>query len=84
MARTATIRDLRNRFPKVRKLLESDGEVVLTERGEPRYRLTVYAPARRSKRPAAKDYLARLKRFQPRPLGVSAAKALEEENRGAR
>lgn len=84
MARTATVRDLRNRFPKVRKLLESEGEVVVTDRGQPRYRLTLYAPARRGTKAVAKDYMERLKRFQGRPLGVSAAKALDEENRGAR
>ena len=33
MAGSATVRDLRNRFPKVRKLVESEGEVLLTERG---------------------------------------------------
>jgi prevent-host-death family protein len=81
---TATVRDLRNRFPKVRRLVETEGEVVVTDRGEPKYRLTLYAPARRSRTAAAKDYVARLRRFQPRPIGVAAAKALDEENRGAR
>ena len=38
------IRDLRNRFPKVRRLVESHGEVILTEKGKPRYRLTLYTP----------------------------------------
>ncbi len=38
------IRDLRNRFPQVRKLVESRGEVILTEKGKPRYRLTLYSP----------------------------------------
>jgi antitoxin (DNA-binding transcriptional repressor) of toxin-antitoxin stability system len=84
MARTATVRDLRNRFPKVRELVESEGEVLVTERGEPRYRLTLYAPARASKPRGAKDYMARLRRFQLRPIGVAAAKTLDEENRGAR
>lgn len=84
MPPTATVRELRNRFPKVRKLVEAEGEVVVTDRGEPKYRLTLYAPARPGRRPPVKDYVARLRRFQPRPLGVSASKALEEENRGAR
>jgi antitoxin (DNA-binding transcriptional repressor) of toxin-antitoxin stability system len=39
------IRDLRNHFPKVRHLLEAEGEVLLTEKGRPRYRLTLYSPA---------------------------------------
>lgn len=84
MASTATVRDLRNRFPRVRKLVETEGEVLVTDRGQPKYRLTLYAPARPRKTPAAKDYVARLRRFQPRPIGASAAKALDEENRGER
>ncbi len=84
MATTATVRDLRNRFPKVRKLIEAEGEVLVTERGTPRYRLTLYASTRRAKEPPAKDYVARLRRHQPRPIGAAAAKALDEENRGER
>ena len=56
----------------------------LEEKGEAQRTLTLYAPQRRARKGAAKDYLERLKRFQRRPLGVSAAKALEEENRGSR
>ena len=41
---SSSIRDLRNRFPKVRKPVESHGEVILTEKGKPRYRLTLYTP----------------------------------------
>ena len=41
MAASATVRDLLNRFPRVRKLLESEGEVLLTERGKTRYRRTL-------------------------------------------
>ena len=32
---SVTVRDLRNQFPKVRKLVETQGEVVLTRRGGP-------------------------------------------------
>ena len=42
---STSIRDLRNHFPKVRKLVETLGEVILTEKGKPRYRLTLYSPA---------------------------------------
>jgi antitoxin (DNA-binding transcriptional repressor) of toxin-antitoxin stability system len=83
MAASATIRDLRNRFPKVRKIVEAEGEVLLTERGKPRYRLTLYSPAA-ADAPAAKDYVARMKRHQPRPMSRAAAKALHEHNRGER
>jgi antitoxin (DNA-binding transcriptional repressor) of toxin-antitoxin stability system len=84
MTSTATLRDLRNRFPKVRKLVESEGEVLVTERGRPRYRLTLHTTAHAAKSPPVKDYVARLTRFQPRPLSAAAAKALDEENRGGR
>ena len=84
MAATATVRELRNQFPKVRRLVETEGEVVVTEQGAPRYRLTPYVPAAGKKAPAPKDYLTRLRRHQPRPSSAAAAKALDEANRGTR
>ena len=84
MAGIASVRDLRNRFPKVRKMVESEGEVLLTERGKTRYRLTLYTPAKSAKEPPPKDYLARLKRHLPRPLSRAAGRALHEQNRGER
>ena len=83
MAATATIRDLRNRFPAVRKLVEAEGEVVVTDQGTPAYRLTRYSSPD-LKRPAPKDYLKRLRRHQPRPISAAAAKALHDVNRGDR
>ena len=84
MAASAPVRDLRNRFPRVRKLLESEGEVLLTERGKTRYRLSLYIPPQSAKEPPPKDYMARMKRYQPRPMSRAAAKALDEDNRGDR
>jgi len=81
---SATVRDLRNRFPKVRKIVEAEGEVVLTERGKARYRLTLYTAPQPAKEPPAKDYMARMKRHQPRAIGRRAAQAFDEENRGER
>jgi antitoxin (DNA-binding transcriptional repressor) of toxin-antitoxin stability system len=83
MAATATIRTLRNDFTRVRRLVEQEGEVVVTEHGTPRYRLTRYTP-KSSKSAAPKDYVARLRRHQPRPLSAVAARALEDANRGER
>jgi antitoxin (DNA-binding transcriptional repressor) of toxin-antitoxin stability system len=83
MTATATIRDLRNNFPRVRKLVETEGEVVVTEQGTPKYRLTRYVSARTKAAPP-KDYVARLRRHQPRPLTAAAARGLDEANRGAR
>lgn len=84
MAATASIRDLRNHFPKIKKLVEAEGEVVVTDQGTPRYRLTPYAPSDRKKPARPKDYLRRLRRHQPRPIGTAEAKALHEANRGER
>ena len=84
MAATATVRELRNRFPQVKKLVERQGEVVVTDRGTARYRLTPYTPTGRQNVPPPKDYLARLRRYQPRPISAAAAKALHDANRGER
>ena len=78
-----SIRDLRNRFPKVRKLVESQGEVILTEKGKPRYRLTLYTPDSVAKPPAV-DYWARLNSYQPRAMTKAQSRALHAENRGER
>jgi len=83
MAATATVRDLRNRFPEVKKLVEREGEVVVTEQGTPKYRLTRYSSPV-GKKPAPKNYIARLRRHQPRPISAAAAKALHDLNRGDR
>jgi antitoxin (DNA-binding transcriptional repressor) of toxin-antitoxin stability system len=83
MATISTIRDLRNHFPKVRKLVESEGEVLLTERGKPRYRLVLYTPPQTATPPKV-DYWARLKGYQPEPMTADEARALDEENRGDR
>jgi antitoxin (DNA-binding transcriptional repressor) of toxin-antitoxin stability system len=80
---TSTIRDLRNHFPKVRKLVETEGEVVLTEKGKPRYRLSLYTPARTTAPPPV-DYWARLNAYQPQVMTEAQARVLHEENRGDR
>jgi prevent-host-death family protein len=79
-----TIRDLRNHFSKVEKLVETEGEVVVTDNGEPKYKLTLYTPASRRKPSFTKDYMARLRRHQARPISSAAAKSLNDENRGDR
>jgi antitoxin (DNA-binding transcriptional repressor) of toxin-antitoxin stability system len=78
----ASIRDLRTRFPKVRRLLEQQGEIVVTDRGEPILILLPYT-ARRT-RPRTVDYFARLRRRMPKPLSKSARQALDEADRGER
>ena len=58
--RTATVRDLRTRFPKLEGWLRNGEEVEITKRGHPVARLVSSArvPARR---PAKVDFLKQLK-----------------------
>ena len=84
MIHTATLRELRNRFPAIRKMVEEEGAILVTERGVPKYRLTSYSPQQQKAPAQAKDYLQRLRRHQPRPLSAAAAKALHDHNRGER
>lgn len=84
MARqTASIRDLRDQFAKVRKLVEIHGAVVVTDRGKPRYKLMLYRPGRK-RGAVVKDYMARITRYQPHPFGEHETNVLHVNNRGDR
>lgn len=83
MPATAALRDLRNRFPRIRRLLETEGEVVLTERGQAKYRL-VFHTEKAAPAPTPVDYWARLTAYQPESLTKAQAAALHDENRGDR
>lgn len=83
MPATASIRDLRNHFPKIRKLVETEGEVLLSESGRTKYRLVLH------QEPAVKaatrvDYWARLIAHQPVPLTAAQSRSLRDDNRGDR
>lgn len=79
---TATVRDLRTRFPRVRRMLEHDQEVVITDHGRP---VAVLKPVEHVKTPAVPvDYYARLKRRMPRALGKAKSRALHEADRDER
>lgn len=80
---TATIRDLRTRFPVVRKLVEQEGEVVVTHRGRPVIVLRAYEEQPASRRRPV-HYWDRLRRRMPRPLTAATRRALDEVNRGER
>ena len=80
---SATVRDLRTRFPRVRALVAREGEVIVTLRGSPAYVLRPYTqppPAKAEK----VNYFRRLKSRQPRPLTANAACALDKADRGER
>ena len=79
----ATVRDLRTRFPSVRRLLEQEGEVVVTERGRPIIVLRPYEPSVKA-RPAAIDYYARLRSRMPKALSKKARIDLDEADRAER
>ena len=81
---TTTIRDLRNRFPKVKEMVETEGEVIITDSGQPKYKLTLYTPAPSRKAAGVKDYMARLRQHQAQPIPAAAARSLLDENRGNR
>jgi antitoxin (DNA-binding transcriptional repressor) of toxin-antitoxin stability system len=81
---TASVRDLRNHFPKIKKMVETQGEVIVTDKGQPKYKLTLFTPGPERKKRVVKDYLARLRRHQARPISKAAAKSLHDENRGLR
>ncbi len=83
MPASASIRELRGAFPKVKKLLEAEGAVIVSDYGKPKYLLTLYTPSPADP-PPKKSYLARLKKLQPRPLSRARSKVLHEENRGNR
>ena len=80
---TATIRDLRTKFPKVRRLVETDGQVIVTEHGEPRFLLQPYRAKPVRKTPAV-DFYKRLVSRMPKMLSESQSRAIDELNRGER
>ncbi len=80
---TATVRDLRTRFPRIKEVVAREGEVIVTDRGRPSYVLRLYTDRPRP-HPERVDYFARLKASQPRPLSARASRALDDANRGDR
>lgn len=81
--KTATIRDLRTRFPKVRAMVEQQGEIIVTDHGQPVFVLRPYDHSVRPTRTQI-DYYARLKGRMPRALTTAERSALDEANRGER
>lgn len=82
--KTASIRQLRTEFPKVRKMIEREGEIVVTERGQAAYVIRPYTAPRKRAKAEPFDYYARLVRRMPKPISAEASKAIDELNRGDR
>jgi len=75
----ASIRQLRTEFPKVRALIEREGEVVVTERGQAAYVIRPYQPPKQQKKAKPFDYYARLIKRMPKPISAEASRALDAD-----
>jgi prevent-host-death family protein len=83
---TATIRDLRNRFPEIRRIVEAEGEIIITEKGKGRYKLIPYddpGPAPQQD-PRTVDYAGRMAAHGMRPLSKEESEAFWEDFKGTR
>ena len=83
MPRTATIRDLRTRFPLLKEIIEREGEVVVTDHGRAAYVLRRFRPPSKAPPEPVDDY-ARLVRRMPEPMTPKATKALHDADRDER
>ena len=81
--KTATIRQLRTQFPRIRRMLELEGELVVTDRGRPVILLQPYRE-RMVPHSARIDYYARLRRRMPKPLTAGGRRALDDADRDER
>ncbi len=79
--KTATIRELRTDFRSVKRRIEEQGEVVITDRGEPAY-VIKSLPPRPKTSSVLPDYYGRLIRRQPKQLSAEETRRFWEEERG--
>lgn len=84
MRATATVRDLRTRFPKIKEMIDREGEVIVTDHGEPSFVLRRYHPETTTAPTAEIDYFARLAARMPKPLSRKRTRALDDANREER
>ncbi len=75
--KTASVRQLRAEFPKVRAIIEREGEIVVTERGQAAYIIKPYtAPKKKAGKRKRIDYYARLLSYMPKPISAEASRAM--------
>jgi antitoxin (DNA-binding transcriptional repressor) of toxin-antitoxin stability system len=79
-AHTATIRELRTDFRSVKRKIEQQGQVVITDHGEPAYLLMPLPPLPK-KRLRLPDYYDRLVKRQPKALSAAATRRFWDEER---
>ena len=77
--KTASVRQLRTEFPKVRDMIEREGEVVVTERGQAAYIIRPYVAPKKGKKPRQIDYYARLLSYMPKPISAEASRAMDAD-----
>jgi antitoxin (DNA-binding transcriptional repressor) of toxin-antitoxin stability system len=79
---TATIRELRTDFRAVKRKLEQHGSLVITDNGVPRYEMKPLTSQRNGRVSSMPDYMARLRKRQPKPMTAEATRRFWEEERG--
>jgi antitoxin (DNA-binding transcriptional repressor) of toxin-antitoxin stability system len=79
-ANTATIRELRTDFRSVKRKIEQQGQIVITDHGEPAYLLTPL-PQLPKKSMRLPDYYDRLVKRQPKALSAAATRRFWEDER---
>lgn len=77
--KTASVRQLRTEFPKVRDIIEREGEVVVTERGQAAYVIRPYTAPKKKTKAKPFDYYARLIKRMPKPISPEASRAMEAD-----
>ena len=77
--KTASIRQLRQEFPKVRAAIAREGEVVVTERGQAAYVIKPYQMPKKKGKPERFDYYARLIKRMPKPISAVASRAMDAD-----
>ena len=81
---TATIRELRTSFPKIRARLDREGEVIITDRGKAAFVLRPYTERPKKAKPQP-DYYARMMSYSRGRMATQAEiDALDDANRGDR
>src|SRR5689334_2785446 len=75
---TASIRELRTNFRAVKRKIEANGEIIITDNGVPSYVLKPLAKAPKPDAPLP-DYYARLLKRQPIPMTAEETKKFWED-----
>ncbi|MSU50155.1 MAG: hypothetical protein EXS37_13905 [Opitutus sp.] len=75
---TATIRELRTSFPKIRTRIAREGEVIITDRGKAAFVLRAYTERPKQPKPQP-DYYARLTSYMPKPISAETERRLDAD-----